>query len=108
MAEEILQGTTPSLEITINTDDFLVSEVVKLELTIKHNGITIYGLEDVVVNTDNNSFIYTFTEEETLAMTPSKQIRYQLRFKLNNGRIVGTSQMTLGVADLMSKDVMTA
>ena len=29
----ILQGTTPSLEIKISTDDFLVTEVTALELT---------------------------------------------------------------------------
>lgn len=34
---EILQGTTPSLEIKIKTSDFLVADVVKLELALRHS-----------------------------------------------------------------------
>lgn len=105
---EILQGTTPSLKIKINTDDFLVSDVIKLELTTWHKGeITIKGLSDVTVDTEENAFIYQFTEEETLALTPSSPLRYQLRFMFGDGSIVGTSKMTLRVADLFSEEVMT-
>lgn len=105
---EILQGTTPSLAIAIDTDDFLVSDVVKLEFTIKHNSTTtIHGLSDVTVDTDENTFTYTFTEEETLALTPGKPLRYQLRFMFNDGNIVGTTAMTVQVTDLYSEEVMT-
>lgn len=105
---EILQGTTPSLKIKINTDDFLVSDVVKLEFAIcQGNSVNIKGLSDVAVDTEDNAFTYTFTEEETLALTPSSPLRYQLRFMFGDGSIVGTSKMTLRVADLFSEEVMT-
>ncbi len=105
---EILQGTTPSLEIKIDTSDFLVSDVVKLELAMLHNGtLTTYGLNDVTVDAEENSFIYTFTEEETLALTPNKPLFYQLRFMFTNGSIVGTKRLQLQVADLYSEEVMT-
>lgn len=106
---EILQGTTPSLEIKISTDDFLVSDVVTLEWVIKHNGTTTtHSLSDVDVNTTNNSFVYTFTEDETLAMIPMMPVVYQLRFRFADGHIVGTTQMSLQVADLISEEVMTS
>lgn len=105
---EILQGTTPEIEVKISTDDFLVSDVTKLEWTIKHNGrTTIYDLDDVTVDSTANSFKYTFTEAETLALDPEKRIRFQLRFMFNGGSIVGTKQMIIGVADLISEEVMT-
>lgn len=105
---EILQGTTPSIKIKINTDDFLVSDVVKLEFAIcQGKSINIKDLSDVAVDTEDNAFTYTFTEEETLALTPSSPLGYQLRFMFGDGSIVGTSKMTLRVADLISEEVMT-
>lgn len=105
---EILQGTTPTLEIAIDTDDFLVSSVTKLEFTIWHNSImTIHGLEDVEVDTEANSFKYKFTEAETLAMIPKKPLYYQLRFMFSDGTIVGTRQMSVQVTDLYSEETMT-
>lgn len=105
---EILQGTTPSLEILVSTDDFLVSDVTKLEFLIKYNMITnAHGLSDVTLDTEANSITYKFTEEETLAMVPGKQIKYQLRFMFSDGTICGTPIMALEVADLISQDVMT-
>lgn len=105
---EILQGTTPSLEIKINTADFDVSDVIKLELTMVNGGTPAkYGLDDVTVDTDENSFVYKFTEAETLALIPGRQLYYQLRFMFADGTIVGTKKMMIQVADLYSKDVMT-
>lgn len=104
---EILQGTTPALEIKINTEDFLVTDVLKLELTIKNSKTkTIYGLEDVTMNIENNSFIYNFTEIETLALTPNTQLTYQCRFMIGDG-IVGTKKMYVNVSDLISEEVMS-
>lgn len=104
---EILQGTTPSIEIVIDTDDFSVSDVTALEFTIKHNGaVSIYSLDDVTVDTDANSFIYTFSEAATLALNPDKSLKYQLRFMFSDGSILGTKIMRLQVADLISEDVM--
>lgn len=105
---DILQGTTPSLEIKIDTDDFLVSNVTKLEWVIKYNNTaSTYGLSDVTVDTEANSFIYKFSEAETLAMTPLLPVRFQLRFMFADGTIVGTDAMTLQVRDLISEEVMT-
>lgn len=104
----ILQGTTPSLAIKIRADDFLVTDVIKLELTFKHSGTqTIKHLSDVDTDIENNRFIYRFTEQETLALTPNKPFRYQLRFMLPGNTIVGTQEMTLDIHDLFSTEVMS-
>lgn len=52
----ILRGTTPDFVIKVKTDDFLVSDVTKLEVTI-WNGQrqTIYDLSDVTVDTTENN-----------------------------------------------------
>lgn len=105
---EILQGTTPSLEIKIKTSDFLVADVVKLELAIRHSGtLKLYSLADVTVDSTNNSFIYKFTEAETLAMIPKKPIIFQLRFMFADDSIIGTEPRVLHVADLMSQEAMS-
>lgn len=105
---EILQGTTPSLEIKIKTSDFLVSDVVKLELALRHSGaLSLYSLSDVTVDAENNSFTYKFSEAETLALVPKKPIIFQLRFMFADGSIVGTEPRVLHVADLMSGEVMS-
>ncbi len=105
---EILQGTTPILAIKISTSDFLVTDVIKLEL-VMINGETsnTYDLDDVTVDSTENSFIYQFTETETLAMKPGRTLYYQMRFMFANGTIVGTKPMTLQVANLFSEEVMT-
>ena len=104
----ILQGTTPSLKIKISTSDFLVGDVVKLEFGIFHNGKqNIYGLSDVDIDTNENSFTYHFTEEQTLGLNPNKSIVYQLRFYFSDSNIVGTTKMILSVDDLCSREVMS-
>ena len=107
---EILQGTTPSIQVTIKKTDFLVTDVVKLELTISSNRgkhIAKYGLGDVETDSERNSFIYFFGQEETLAMDPDSEISYQYRFMTSDGHISGTKAKTLLVANLISEDVMT-
>ena len=103
----ILQGTTPSLRFKIPSAKFLVSDIVKLEFYILHDGkSSIKGLSDVTIDIDENSFSYSFTELETLAMKPGKPIMYQFRFKFRDGSIVGTKKGAIAVEDLYSEEVM--
>lgn len=105
---EILQGTTPSLEIKINTSDFAVGDVIKLELTMLNGDTTMTrGLSDMTVDTEANSFTYKFTEAETLALVPGRSLYYQIRFLFADGTIVGTKPMQIQVANLYSEEVMT-
>lgn len=101
----ILQGTTPTLVITI-PDEIPVSDIRALELAIKHNGaVTLHHLPDVTVNANDNSISRTFTEAETLALNPSMPLFYQLRIQTIDG-IFGTEQSRLNVLDLISQEAI--
>lgn len=104
----VLQGTTPSLTIQINETDFTVTDVIWLELTFQNSKTTwVKNLTDVVVNSEGNSFTYTFTETETLALSPVYMLFYQLRFGFDDGTIVGTKKASFKVEDLISEAVMS-
>ena len=106
----ILRGTTPDFVIKVNTDDFVVSDVTKLEVTI-WNGTrqTIYVLSDVTVDATENAFGIHFTEADTLALDSSKSFKWQMRCMFEDGNIVGTRESApVTIEPLKSKEVMSA
>lgn len=88
---------------------FVVSDVTKLEVTIWNGSRqSIYGLEDVDVDTTANAFGIHFTEADTLALDSSKSFKWQLRAMFDDGNIVGTTDSApISVSPLKSKEVMT-
>ena len=97
----IMQGTTPSLTITINPDDFQLSAVTKIELYVKNGGtLTTFTADDLTVDTEANTVTLTFSEAETAAMNPKKFLTVQGRFWLGSS-VVGINKLTFGVADMM-------
>lgn len=130
--DTILQGTTPSMQITIDEYDFYVSDVTQLEICmwqvdkstsistdsrykdvhLWHGGaeesIFIYGLDDVVLNDDENSFTIHFTEADTMRLDPAKYLLWQMRCKFADGTIIGTViSDPIKVMDLKSTEMMT-
>ena len=105
----ILMGTTPDFIININTTDFVVSDVTKLELTIWHGlNTTYYHLPDVTVDAEANAFGIRFTEADTLALGASKSFRWQLRCMFADGTIVGTeASEPVSIKPLKSTEVMS-
>ena len=107
MSNSILQGTTPSLTITVSADDFAVTDVTKLELVLQNGPTTLKkGLTDVTLDAEANTITYTFTQSETLALHPAARLFYQLRFGFQDGSIVGTKKASLNVADLISEEAL--
>lgn len=105
----ILQGTTPDFIIIVNKEDFAVSDVVKLEVTIWNGSCqTIYGLSDVKLDTEQNSFGIHFSEEDTLDLDSKKPFKWQMRCMFADGNIVGTEESDpVDIQPLKSKEVMT-
>ena len=105
----ILRGTTPDFTIKIKPEDFTVGDVTKLEIVVwnsykKHT----YGLNDVTVDTEANSFGVHFSEAFTLSLDSSKAFQWQMRCMFSDGNIVGTPQSEpISVEPLKSRDVMT-
>ena len=105
--DSILQGTTPTLTIAIDPTDFEVSNIVALEFTVKQKtNVSIYGLSDVTLDTEENTISYTFTEAETLAFIPDILLTVQLRFLFADGSICGTNRINFNVNDLISTEVL--
>lgn len=102
----ILQGTTPSLVITV-PDTVDLSAVTAIELTLTHdNNKHIIDLSGVTVDTTANTITYDFTEAFTLSLDPEKPMKWQLRVKTSAGKILGTPIKTVSVLDLMSEEAM--
>lgn len=96
-----MQGTTPSITVHIDPEDFLLSVVTKIELYVKNGGtLTTYTADDLTVDTDANTITLTFSEAETTAMNPKKFLTVQGRFWLGSS-VVGINKLTFGVADMM-------
>ena len=97
----IMQGTTPSITITIDPDDFQLSNVTKIELYVRNGGtLTTYTAEDLTVDTEANTITLTFSEAETIAMNPTNFLKVQGRFWLGSS-VVGINKLTYGVDDMM-------
>lgn len=106
----ILRGTTPDFVIKVKKEDFVVSDVTKLEVTIwSGQKQTIYGLSDVTVDATENTFGIHFTEADTLALDSSKSFKWQMRAMFEDGNIVGTRESApVTIEPLKSKEVMSA
>ena len=103
----ILQGTTPTLTITVNPDELLLSDVTEIELTfLSGTTVTQKAMADLTIDTEANKLSYTFTEAETLALSATAMLIWQARFKLTSGVIVGTVKKSIKVIDLISEEVM--
>lgn len=109
LVNSILQGTTPTLTVSIDPADLSLSDVVQIELTFKqfNQNPTIYHMADCSVDLEANTVSYHFTEAETLAFDPTTPLMYQLRFATNDGEIVGTVAASVNVSDLMSEDLLS-
>lgn len=117
MASSILQGTTPTLRISIKPEDLLLSDAAEFELAFleqaseptKHvcgSRAIIKHRSDLTVDTDNNRIEYHFSEKETMKLDPNLYLFYQLRIKMNNGEIFGTAAKKISVSDLISQEMM--
>lgn len=102
----ILQGTTPSLTITI-PEEISVSSITALELAFKQMAsVTLLHMEDVIIDTEANTITYVFTEAQTLALIPSAPLMWQLRIQTADG-IFGTPQARINVLDLISQEALS-
>lgn len=102
----ILQGTTPTLTITI-PEEIPVSSITAAELTFKQLGtVWIYHLSELVIDSEENTISKTYTEAETLALNPTAPLSWQLRIETPDG-IFGTPQARINVLDLISEEAIS-
>lgn len=102
----ILQGTTPSLSITI-PEEISVTSITALELAFKQMGsVMLLHMADVSLDAEANSITYSFTQAQTLALIPSAPLMWQLRIETVDG-IFGTPQSRINVLDLISQEELS-
>lgn len=105
----ILQGTTPYLACHFNPDKLNVANIVALELAFQQIQtycpmLLIKGKDDCTIDTENNTILYHFTQDETLKMKVDKPLKFQFRF-LIEGEFVGTHAKEIRVEELLSHKV---
>jgi len=105
----ILQGTTPSLTISIDPDDLLLSNVAELELAFQqfNQPAVLKHMDDCIIDPAGNTVTYHFTQEETLALSPSSPLNWQLRFATVSGEVLGTNVAQIQITDLISNEVLS-
>ncbi len=81
--ETLLQGTTPYLVIDFTDTGLDVSDFSAAELTLKSN-ITkrTYGLSAMIADAQANTLTYHFTEADTLALTATAPVYWQIYVKV--------------------------
>ncbi len=104
----ILQGTTPTLTISIDPDELSLADIEQVELVFSYPGTCLIKTEDeVTIDISANTISYKFSEAETLALpVGSNKLYWQLRLKTSLGVIVGTVKQTISVGDLISTEAM--
>lgn len=88
--ENLLQGTTPYLVIDFTDTGLDVSDLTAAELTLK-SGFTklTYALPSMTVDTSANTLTYHFTENDTLTLSTTAAVTWQVFVKFG-GEIYGT------------------
>ena len=100
--EAIMQGTTPSLTITIKDTDFLLSNVSKVELYVQNGKqIRTYTDADLTIDTEENTVTKKFTEEETSAFTRKTTLVVQARFFFPDNSVIGINKLQFAVSDML-------
>ena len=78
---EIIQGTTPSINIALE-NDHIVDDITELSATVVQGSLIIRKtLDDVLLDSENNEICINLTEDDTLkfsAGVANVQIRYKL------------------------------
>lgn len=96
----IMQGTTPSIKVKISPDDFSVSDVSEIEFYVRNDTLTTYHMADLTIDAVENSVTKEFTEEETIALDPKKNVIVQARFFFADGKVIGIEKLTYSVSDM--------
>lgn len=96
----IMQGTTPSVTITIDPNDFSLANVTAMKISFKQDkSITWYTKDDFTIDTSANTITKALTEEETARMKPGVPLVIQGRFWLGRS-VVGINKISIGVSDM--------
>lgn len=97
----IMRGTTPTIEIEIDTEDFLLSELTAIELYVGNgNKTTTYTKDDLIVDEESNVVSKQLTEADTKALDPQFPVIVQMRGWYADGNVIGIEKLVFDTADM--------
>ena len=97
----IMRGTTPTIEIEIDTEDFLLSELTAIELYVRNgNNTSTYTKDDLAVDEESNVVSKQLTEAETKALNPQFPVIVQMRGWYADGNVIGIEKLVFDTADM--------
>lgn len=97
----IMRGTTPTIEIEIDTEDFLLSELTAIELYVRNgNKISTYTKDDLIVDEESNVVSKQLTEADTKALDPNFPVIVQMRGWYADGNVIGIEKLVFDTADM--------
>lgn len=100
------RGTTPTLILNVKNDEFDMSLVSEVHITLKsENGTVKEIFENIIVDKDNSRFMFTMSEEDTMKFYVGK-IFVQVRVKLNNDTIVASDIVVTDMRELLEDCLM--
>lgn len=98
----IIRGTTPTIKFTFNVVD--PANIAAAYLTITGQTVTEKDISSMTVGEDFVS--WDFTQEETLAFTPGKEVAIQLRYRTTDGKAYATRRIRETVIDVDKEGVI--
>ena len=97
----IMRGTTPTIEIEIDTEDFLLSKLTVIELYVRNgNKTSTYTKDDLTVDEESNVVSKQLTEAETKALDPNFPVIVQMRGWYADGNVIGIEKLVFDTADM--------
>ena len=103
--DAIMQGTTPSLVIEVDKEDFLFSDVTGIDYRVRTGGRVIrYTMPDLQVDTDANTVTRVFTAEETQSFNMAYPIEVQFRCFFADGSVAAINKLSYKVAEFIGME----
>lgn len=104
--DELLQGTTPYLLMGFDGTGLDVADITAAELTIASGRQKFTkALADMTADTSENTLSYHFTESETLLLSTTAAVSWQL-FVSVDGEIYGTKAERLAIFEKKKGEAM--
>lgn len=96
-----MRGTTPTIEIEIDTGDFLLFELTAIELYVRNgNTTTTHTKDELTIDENENVLSYQLTEAETKALNPQFPVIVQMRGWYADGNVIGIDKLVFDTADM--------
>lgn len=92
----MIRGTNPTIRIKLPTNISL-DNIENLQFVLDQDTRIIKYLDDMTIDRDGNRVMFDLTLEETMAFTERKSAKWEVRFKLFNGKYIKSKRKSMPV-----------